>query len=103
MAPPRTRPHQRGPVHGHARGEGSSRLHVAAVCRLRLRHRNKPRKPAVFRCKATDCGHTAHADIKAAINIKHAAGHAVSACRDLSNNRSVKQEPVGRATDQTPA
>ncbi|MEV7004600.1 transposase [Streptomyces sp. NPDC093982] len=58
---------------------------------------------AVCRCKATDCGHTAHADINAAINIKHAAGHAVSACADLSTSRSVKQEPEGRATGRTPA
>ncbi|MEV7003919.1 transposase [Streptomyces sp. NPDC093982] len=58
---------------------------------------------AVFRCKAAGCGHTAHADINAAINIKHAAGHAVSACRDLGNSRSVKQEPESRATGRTPA
>ncbi|MEV7003199.1 transposase [Streptomyces sp. NPDC093982] len=58
---------------------------------------------AVFRCKAAGCGHTAHADVNAAINIKHAAGHAVSACGDLGNSRSVKQEPVGRATGRTPS
>lgn len=53
---------------------------------------------AVFRCKATGCGHTAHADVNAAINIRNAAGHAVSACGDLGNGRSAKQEPVSRAT-----
>ncbi|MEV7004706.1 zinc ribbon domain-containing protein [Streptomyces sp. NPDC093982] len=58
---------------------------------------------AVFRCKAADCGHTAHADVNAAINIKHAAGHTASACRDLDNSRSVKQEPQSRATGRTPA
>ncbi|MFD0005028.1 RNA-guided endonuclease InsQ/TnpB family protein [Streptomyces sp. NPDC127178] len=58
---------------------------------------------AVFRCKAAGCGHTAHADVNAAINIKHAAGHAVSACGDLGNSRSVKQEPVSRATGRTPS
>ncbi|MEV7004766.1 transposase [Streptomyces sp. NPDC093982] len=58
---------------------------------------------AVCRCKATDCGHTAHADINAPINIKHAAGHAVSASRDLGNSRSVKQEPQSRATNRAPS
>jgi putative transposase len=58
---------------------------------------------AAFRCKAPGCGHTAHADINAAINIKHAAGHAVSACGDLGNSRSAKQEPVRRATGRTPS
>ncbi|MEV7004659.1 zinc ribbon domain-containing protein [Streptomyces sp. NPDC093982] len=53
---------------------------------------------APFRCKATDCGHTAHAAINAAININHTAGHAASACRDLGNSRPVKQEPEDRAT-----
>ncbi|MEV7003926.1 zinc ribbon domain-containing protein [Streptomyces sp. NPDC093982] len=56
---------------------------------------------AVFRRKATDCGHTAHADINAAINNKHAAGHATSACRDLGNSRPVKQKPERRATSRT--
>ncbi|MEV7003922.1 transposase [Streptomyces sp. NPDC093982] len=59
---------------------------------------------AIFRCEAADCGHTAHtahADVNAAINIKDAAGHAVSACRDLGNSRSAKQEPESRATGRT--
>jgi putative transposase len=56
---------------------------------------------AVFRCKAPGCGHTAHADVNAAITIKHAAGHAVSACGDLDTGRSMKQEPVSRATGRT--
>jgi hypothetical protein len=46
MAPPRTRPGQRSPIHGHTRGEGPSRIHIAAVLRWRLRHRDKPRKPS---------------------------------------------------------
>ncbi|MET7702351.1 transposase [Streptomyces sp. NPDC005485] len=54
---------------------------------------------AVFVCKAAGCGHTAHADVNAAINIK-AAGLAVSACGDLGISRSVKQEPGNRATGQ---
>ncbi|WP_007025062.1 RNA-guided endonuclease InsQ/TnpB family protein [Saccharomonospora iraqiensis] len=45
---------------------------------------------AVFRC--TGCGHTAHADVNAAINVL-AAGRAVTACGDLGAGRSVKQEP----------
>ncbi|WP_338496500.1 transposase [Streptomyces sp. SJL17-4] len=56
---------------------------------------------AVFVCKAPDCGHREHADVNAGKNIK-AAGLAVSACGDLGTGRSVKQEPVGRATGRTP-
>ncbi|MEU4039857.1 RNA-guided endonuclease InsQ/TnpB family protein [Streptomyces collinus] len=58
---------------------------------------------AAFRCKAPGCGHRAHADVNAAINIKNAVGHAVSACGDLGISRSMKQEPVGRATGRTPS
>ncbi|MEV6229064.1 transposase [Saccharopolyspora shandongensis] len=47
---------------------------------------------ARFRC--TQCGHAEHADVNAAKNIL-AAGRAVSACGDLGNARSVKQEPAG--------
>ncbi|MGW2896729.1 helix-turn-helix domain-containing protein [Streptomyces sp. NPDC001212] len=43
-----------------------------------------------------------HADVNAAKNIK-AAGHEVSACGDLGTSRSVKQEPVSRATGRTPS
>ncbi|MFD4977551.1 SpoIIE family protein phosphatase, partial [Streptomyces sp. NPDC058424] len=43
-----------------------------------------------------------HADVNAAKNIK-AAGHAVSACGDLGTSRSVKQEPIRRATGRTPS
>ncbi|MFF3889332.1 RNA-guided endonuclease InsQ/TnpB family protein [Streptomyces sp. NPDC001914] len=57
---------------------------------------------SVFVCKATGCGHTAHADVNAAINIKHAGGQPVSACGDLGISRSAKQEPVSRATGRTP-
>ncbi|MFE4425211.1 zinc ribbon domain-containing protein, partial [Streptomyces sp. NPDC056817] len=57
---------------------------------------------AVFRCKAAGCGHRDHADVNAAKNIK-SAGHAVSACGDLGTSRSVKQEPVSRATGRTPS
>ncbi|MEU5377925.1 transposase [Streptomyces sp. NPDC005968] len=56
---------------------------------------------AVFRCKNPGCGHTAHADVNAAVNIKHAAGHAVSACGDLGASRSTKQEPISRTTGRT--
>ncbi|MFE4424497.1 RNA-guided endonuclease InsQ/TnpB family protein [Streptomyces sp. NPDC056817] len=57
---------------------------------------------AVFRCKAPGCGYRDHADVNAAKNFK-AAGHAVSACGDLGTSRSVKQEPVSRATGRTPS
>ncbi|MGC4986627.1 RNA-guided endonuclease InsQ/TnpB family protein [Streptomyces sp. DT193] len=57
---------------------------------------------AIFVCKNPGCGNTDHADVNAAKNIK-AAGLAVSACGDLGTSRSVKQEPVGRATGRTPA
>jgi putative transposase len=53
---------------------------------------------SVFVCKAAGCGHRAHADVNAAINIKHAGGQPVSACGDLGATRSAKQEPVSRAT-----
>lgn len=58
---------------------------------------------AAFRCKAAGCGYTAHADVNAAINIKNAGGQPVSACGDLAVRRSVKQEPVSRATGRTPS
>ncbi|MGW2426304.1 RNA-guided endonuclease InsQ/TnpB family protein [Streptomyces sp. NPDC001709] len=57
---------------------------------------------SVFVCKAPDCGHTAHADVNAAINIKNAGGQPVSACGDLGAIRSAKQEPVSRATGRNP-
>lgn len=53
---------------------------------------------AVFRCKAAGCGHAENADVNAAKNIRHAGGQPVSACGDLGTGRSVKQEPVSRAT-----
>lgn len=46
---------------------------------------------AVFRCTA--CGHSAHADVNAAINVL-AAGRAVTACGDLATGRSAKREPA---------
>jgi hypothetical protein len=45
-ASPGTRPGQRGPIHGHTRGEGPSCVHIAAVLRLRLYHRGQPREPS---------------------------------------------------------
>ncbi|MFD5648932.1 RNA-guided endonuclease InsQ/TnpB family protein [Streptomyces sp. NPDC127039] len=53
---------------------------------------------SVFRCKATGCGHAEHADVNAAKNLRHAGGQLVPACGDLGTSRSVKQEPVSRAT-----
>lgn len=54
---------------------------------------SKSRKSqAVFVCTA--CGHRDHADVNAAKNILSAAGHAVPACGDLADRRSVKQEPA---------
>jgi putative transposase len=64
---------------------------------------NNRESQAVFRCKAAGCGHAAHADVNAAINIKHAGGQLVSACGDLGISRSVKQEPGSRATGRTPS
>ncbi|RVU28193.1 transposase [Streptomyces antnestii] len=58
---------------------------------------------SVFVCKAEGCGYTAHADVNAAVNIKHAGGQPVSACGDLGASRSAKQEPVSRATGRTPS
>ncbi|WP_223281461.1 RNA-guided endonuclease InsQ/TnpB family protein [Streptomyces antnestii] len=58
---------------------------------------------SVFVCKAEGCGHTAHADVNAAVNIKHAGGQPVSACGDLGASGSAKQEPVSRATGRTPS
>ncbi|MGW1195741.1 zinc ribbon domain-containing protein [Streptomyces sp. NPDC002536] len=58
---------------------------------------------AVFRCKAEGCGHAENADVNAAKNIKHAGGQPVSACGDLGAGRSLKQEPVSRATGRTPS
>ncbi|MEU1408553.1 zinc ribbon domain-containing protein [Streptomyces sp. NPDC005728] len=64
---------------------------------------NNRESQAVFRCKAAGCGHREHADVNAAKNIKHAAGHAVSACGDLGTSQSAKQEPLSRATGRTPS
>lgn len=47
---------------------------------------------ARFRC--TTCGHAENADVNAAKNVL-ADGLSVSACGDLGNGRSVKQEPAG--------
>ncbi|GAA2125219.1 transposase [Streptomyces synnematoformans] len=57
---------------------------------------------AIFRCKAEGCGHAENADVNAAKNIRHAGGQPVSACGDLGTGRSVKQEPVSRATGRNP-
>ncbi|GAA3177894.1 hypothetical protein GCM10010486_52090 [Nonomuraea roseoviolacea subsp. carminata] len=46
---------------------------------------------AVFRC--TGCGLVVHADVNAAVNIKHAGGQSVSGRGDLAAGRSVKRQP----------
>ncbi|WP_441249022.1 RNA-guided endonuclease InsQ/TnpB family protein [Kitasatospora sp. McL0602] len=51
---------------------------------------NSRKSQADFECTA--CGHTAHADVNAAKNIK-AAGQAVSGRGDLGVTRSVKRQP----------
>ncbi|WP_432177242.1 zinc ribbon domain-containing protein [Streptomyces sp. NBC_00063] len=63
----------------------------------------KRESQAVFRRKASGCGHAEHADVNAAKNIRHTGGQPVSACGDLGSSRSVKQEPVSRATGRTPS
>ncbi|WP_346776602.1 transposase [Streptomyces sp. HNM0574] len=64
---------------------------------------NNRESQAVFRCKAAGCGHAENADVNAAKNIRYAGGQSVSACGDLGDTRSAKQEPVGRATGRTRA
>jgi transposase len=46
---------------------------------------------AAFRCRS--CGYVANADVNAARNIRHAAGHAVSARGGLPLGRPVNREP----------
>ncbi|MEV6735115.1 MULTISPECIES: transposase [unclassified Streptomyces] len=50
---------------------------------------NNRESQAVFRCKSDGCGHSEHADVNAARNIK-AAGHTVSACGDLGISQSAE-------------
>ncbi|SFT35663.1 putative transposase [Actinopolyspora lacussalsi subsp. righensis] len=88
-------------LHNAARHTGSEIVKVpaaytsqtCAVCRnVDPNNRNSQ---AVFRC--TGCGHTAHADVNAAVNVL-AAGRAVAACGDLGAGRSAKQEPQPAST-----
>lgn len=53
------------------------------------------RSQAVFRCEA--CGHEAHADLVAAINILRRAGHARIACGETGLVGGLAQEPSRRA------
>ncbi|MFF3460767.1 zinc ribbon domain-containing protein [Streptomyces sp. NPDC002730] len=90
MAPPRTRPHQRAPVHGHARGEGQPRVQLQRCHACGFVTEGSRESQAVLRCKNPGCGNTDHADVNAAKNLK-AAGHAVSACGDLGVSRSTRK------------
>nr|WP_214323639.1 RNA-guided endonuclease TnpB family protein [Nonomuraea sediminis] len=51
---------------------------------------------ARFAC--TSCEMVAHADVNAAVNIKNAAGHAVSGRGDLAVGRSTKRQPTRTPT-----
>lgn len=61
---------------------------------------NSGKRQAETACGA--CYHTERADLNTTKSTK-AAGRAASACGDLGNSRSVKQEPAGRVTGPTPA
>ena len=61
--------------------------------------RDNRKTQSLFVCKA--CGHTAHADINAAINIL-AAGHAASACGEVVRHRAAAKQPGAASVKQEP-
>jgi putative transposase len=62
--------------------------------------RENRQSQATFACMA--CGHTAHADINAAMNIL-AAGHAASACGEVVRHRAAAKQLGAASVKQEPA
>ena len=102
--PPESRPEpghpgQRvGPAGGAAGAQGSRpgredqpRVHESALLGVRDRGSAGAREPS--RLPVPSCGYAANADVNAARNIRHAAGHAVSARGGTPLGEPVNREP----------
>ncbi|MEU9831892.1 transposase [Streptosporangium sp. NPDC048047] len=81
-----------------SRDRGGRIVKVAARGTSQTCHRCGHRDPAArtgirYACASTACGWVGHADVNAAINIRNAAGTAVSGRGDLGFTRSVKRQP----------